>query len=836
MSRREAWAEERKDPAMNHKEKKLYMIGNAHIDPVWLWNWQEGFAEVKATFRSALDRMTEDENFVFSCSSAAFYEWVEKSDSAMFGEIRERVLEGRWEIVGGWWIQPDCNIPSGEAFVRQGLYGQRYFLEKFGKMAVTGYNVDSFGHCGSLPQILRKSGLKNYVFMRPMPLEKGLPGRIFRWKSMDGSGVMAYRIPYEYCTWGKALEGYAERMKSELEDGEDALMLFYGVGNHGGGPTKENIRSIHELNAREDMPVMEMETVERFFDAVRKNGRQYPVHEGDLQHHASGCYSVHSRVKRENRRAEDKLTEAESWSVVAARAAGQPYPDNFKEAWKGLLFNQFHDILAGTSIPSAYEDADWMYGRAMAAGQENLNYAVQAISWKIQIEPEEAMRPIVVFHSHAWEGMCAVELEVRGLTNDRFRLTDSRGNLVPAQRIASEAVANGQSRLLFTAKLPAFGYEVFRLYPDAEEAPYFAPVEVTDQCLENRRFRLEMNPATGYIRSIFDKEHDCQILRREGGRLAVIEDPYDTWAHNRFKFDRQLGEMKQVYRKVVEKGPVRSALRVKYQYGQSYVIQDFSLYSELDYIQVKVKIDWREQGTQLKIKYPVNLNFRKPTYEIPYGYIEKSANGEEEPGQTWIDITGEHLQKPVMYGMAICNDAKYSYCMDIDEMGITALRNSVYAHHDPRKLEDGEEYRYTDSGIQEFTYLLVPHGGSWKEAGITKIARELNVRPVTVPETFHRGIFPLRKSFLSLECSHAQITAMKEAENGEGIIIRACETRRQRGSGVLCLDFLDRRETLQFSPCEIKTVFVPYEKTDAVREVNLLEMEETDAADDCDCR
>ncbi|MBD5459523.1 MAG: alpha-mannosidase [Lachnospiraceae bacterium] len=813
------------------KEKKLYMIGNAHIDPVWLWNWQEGFAEVKATFRSALDRMKEDEEFVFSCSSAAFYEWVEKSDPDMFREIQERVHEGRWELAGGWWIQPDCNIPSGEAFVRQGLYGQRYFMEKFGKTAVTGYNVDSFGHNGNLPQILKKSGLKNYVFMRPMPLEKGLPGRIFEWRSMDGSGVMTYRIPYEYCTWGKALEGYAERLKCELQDGEDALMLFYGVGNHGGGPTKENIRSIHELDARDDMPEMKMETVECFFDAVRCADRQYPVHEGDLQHHASGCYSVHSKVKRENRRAENKLVEAEGWSAVAAFCAGQPYPDNFKEAWKGLLFNQFHDILAGTSIPSAYEDATWLYGRAMAAGQENLNYAVQAISWKIGIDQEEdagytAMRPIVVFHSHAWEGMCAVDLEVRGLTNDNFRLTDSQGNMIPAQRIASEATVNGQSRLLFAAMLPAFGYEVFRLYLNTEETPYFEPVAVTDHSVENGHFRLELNPATGYVQSIYDKEQEMEVLRREGGRLVVLEDKYDTWAHNIFKFDRQLGDMKQVYRKIIEKGPVRSTVRVKYQYGQSYVIQDFSLYKDLDYIQVKVKVDWREHGTQLKIKYPVNFNFRKPTYEIPYGYIEKSANGEEEPGQTWVDFTGEHFKKPVMYGMAMINDAKYSYCMDIDEMSLTVLRNSVYAHHDPKQLEEGEEYAYVDDGIQEFTYLLVPHAGSWKEAGITRIARELNVRPVTVPETFHQGPLPQKKSFLSLECSHAQIAAVKEAENKDGIIIRAYETKKQRGSAVLHVDFMNRTEALQFAPCEIKTVFIPYDETAAVREVNLLEAEE----------
>lgn len=806
------------------KNKKLHMIGNAHLDPVWLWNWQEGFQEAKATFQSALDRMEEDEEFVFTCSSAAFYEWIEKNNPAMFEQIKRRVAEGRIELAGGWWVQPDCNIPSGESFIRQGLYGQRYFLEKFGKTAVTGYNVDSFGHNGNLPQILKKSGLDHYVFMRPMPLEKGLPGRIFRWRSMDGSEVMAYRIPYEYCSWGRDLEKYTDRLKCELEDGEDELMMFYGVGNHGGGPTRENIASIHALDQRPDMPVMKMGTMESFFDAVKGNGKEYPVYIGDLQHHASGCYSVMSRVKRENRRAENKLVEAEGWSAVAQSVEGQPYPDDFERAWKGVLFDQFHDILAGTSIPSAYDDASYLYGQAMAIGQKNLNYAVQAISWDIDIGQDVTMRPIVVFNSHAWEGKMVIELEMRGLTNDQFKLTDSEGNVIPAQRIQSEATVNGQSRLLFTANLPAMGYEVFRLYFNAEDAPFFPAVTVSENRLENDRFAVTFSDETGNMTGLYDKAAGLEVLRREGARLVVIEDRHDTWAHNVFKFDRQLGDMEPVYKKVLEKGPVRSAVRVKYRYGQSYAVQDFFLYRELDYVQVKVKVDWREPCTQLKIKYPVNFNFRKPTYEIPYGYIEKSANGEEEPGQSWFDFTGEHFQKPVMYGLVIANDAKYSYNMDIDEMNLTVLKNSVYAHHDPKELEADTEYRFVDDGIQEFSYILIPHAGSWKDAEVTKRARELNVRPLTVIETYHEGRLPQKNSFLSLESDHVQICAVKEAEDKDGVIIRAYETKKQAGKALLRADFMNRVQELSFAPCEIKTIKLPYDAEKPAVEVNMLEL------------
>src|SRR5512135_3768714 len=175
---------------MISRKKRLYMIGNAHIDPVWLWQWQEGFHEVKATFRSALDRMQEYEDFIFSASSAAFYEWVEQSDPQMFAEIQQRVREGRWCLVGGWWIEPDCNIPGGESFARQALYAQRYFKEKFGVAAKVGYAIDSFGHNGMLPQLLKKAGLDYYVFMRPMPFEKGLPSGLFWWEADDGSRLL----------------------------------------------------------------------------------------------------------------------------------------------------------------------------------------------------------------------------------------------------------------------------------------------------------------------------------------------------------------------------------------------------------------------------------------------------------------------------------------------------------------------------------------------------------------------------------------------------------------------------------------------------------------------
>lgn len=806
-------------------DKKLHMIGNAHLDPVWLWNWQEGFQEVKATFKSALDRMNEDENFIFTCSSAAFYEWVENNHPKMFQEIKNRIKEGRWEVVGGWYIQPDCNIPSGESFVRQGLYSQRYFQDKFGVMAKTGYNVDSFGHSGMLPQILQKSGMDNYVFMRPMPLEKGLPSRTFWWKSLDGSKVLTYRIPYEYCSSGKSLETHANRLCCELEEGEDEMMMFYGVGNHGGGPTKENIKSIYELDKREDMPHLEMSSTAKFFQAMRDSGVEFPVVETDLQHHASGCYSVHSGIKRDNRKSEQLLVTAEKWSSISKTVEQQPYPKDFERGWKGVLFNQFHDILAGTSIPSAYDDASYLTGEAMAIGQRNLNYALQAISWDINIEMDITMKPIVVFNTHSFEGKMAIDLEVRGLSNDKYILKDEEGNLISSQRIASEATVSGQSRLLFVADMPAMGYRTFRLFTHLEEEPAKeTPVAITETSIENGRYKIEFNKETGYMKSFLDKELDLEILRREGARLVLVEDPGDTWSHNIFKFDKEIGNMKVVSMKVIEEGPVRSTLRIKYKWNESYVVQDFRVYKELDFIEVKTKIDWREPRTILKLKFPVNFNFRKPTYEIPYGYTEKSANGEEEPGQTWIDFTGEHFTKGKMYGLGLANDSKYSYSFDVDEMSVTLVKNSVYAHHDPRKLEEDEEYTYVDNGLQEMTYALLPHEGNWKNSDLVKVAAMVNQKPITIVETFHEGSLPQKKSFLKVDAKEVVVTALKESEDGDGVILRAYETMRHETPCTIDVDFMERKIVTTFAPCEIKTFKIPYDAKKEIQEVNLIEM------------
>ncbi|MGA3221112.1 MAG: alpha-mannosidase, partial [Acidimicrobiales bacterium] len=450
-------------------ERLLYMIGNAHIDPVWLWQWQEGLHEVRATFRSALDRMDEYDDFIFTCDSVAYLEWAESVDPELFERIARRIAEGRFVVVGGWWIEPDCNLPHGESFVRQALYAQRFLSDRFGRVATVGCNVDPFGHAATLPQLLAKAGMDAYMFLRPAPKEKTLPAEVFWWASPDGSRVLAYRIPYNYESGGDPLDTFLERALDRVPANEQQVMIFYGVGNHGGGPTRENLDSIERLNSAGNGLRLQPSGPRRYFDAMAAR-TDLPTYVGDLQHHAVGCYSAHSGVKRWNRRAEHLLLAAERWCTVAARLDGPAYPAaELAQAWKLVLFNQFHDILAGTAIAPAYEDARDQYGYASAVASQALNLAVQSVTRRIGIPVEAGTVPYVMVNPLPWPVSSDVEFELEATsTAEVVALDEQDGAPVPVQRVQSLATLGGRHRrTVLAVDLPALGYRVYRLRPQA---------------------------------------------------------------------------------------------------------------------------------------------------------------------------------------------------------------------------------------------------------------------------------------------------------------------------------------------------------------------------------
>lgn len=816
-------------PRATVMDMALHMIGNAHLDPVWLWLWPEGLQAIRATFRSALDRMQETEDFVFTSSQAAVYEWLERCEPKMFEEIRQRVAEGRWVLVGGWWVQPDCNIPGGEGFVRQSLYGQRYFQEKFGVIARVGYNVDSFGHNWMLPQILKKSGMDYYVFMRPSPEEKpGLPGRLFRWESPDGSSVLTYQIPYSYnSSFGQDLKEKIERTAGELSVELPFLMCFYGVGNHGGGPTKENLQIIQEAAVRAAANSNKVQVTfsdpEQYFAAVESAKLDIPVVKEDLQHHASGCYAAHSEIKRNNRKAEHALASAEKLAVTARELVGFSYPQaELTRAWKGVLFNHFHDILAGTCIREAYMSARNLHGQALQTADEVGNLALQAIAAQIELQGEGT--PIVIWNPHSYRRVGPIQLEVQWQAK-HMTLEDASGHEIPYQETATSSLtATGWRRgISFIADVPPVGYTVYWLYPRPSQARPEHGVRVTENSLSNEYLKVEFDPDTGYIREMVMAVDGWKVFCGPAAVPVVLDDPSDTWSHNIFRYDDEVGRFANARIEVVERGPVRGTLRVISSFSQSSIIQEFTLYTGLSYMDVKTTVDWHEQHKVLKLEFPVNVSQPLPTYEIQFGAISRPANGEEEPGLQWFDVSDGNATATSGHGLSILNDGKYSYDVRGSAMRLTVLRSPVYAHHIPRETEPGAYYHYIDQGRQEFTYRLVPHRGGWQQSQSPRLGHELNVPFTAVVESNHPGTLPRSLSMLEIGAPNVLVSAVKRAEDDGGYIVRVYEAC---GRPTQCC-FIWHGGAITWeasiSPFEIKTFYIPDGDSSQVREVDLLE-------------
>ena len=768
--------------------RKLHMIGNAHIDPVWLWQWPEGYQEVRATFQSVVDRLDEYPAFVFTCDSSLFFEWVQESDPELFERIRAHVASGRFQIVGGWWVEPDCNIPAGESFVRQALYGQRYLRDTFGITATVGANLDSFGHNATIPQILAKSGCDSYVFLRPGPKEKELESPIFWWESPDGSRVLAYRIPHEYCAPKDDIGEHVERAVATLPEGDEEYAVFYGVGNHGGGPTKANLDQIERMG-------LEPSSLRRFFDAAASNGSR-PVIRGELQHHSPGCYTTHSGIKRWNRRAENALLRAEKWSAIADSLGLRSYPlAELTHAWKLVLFNQFHDTLAGTSIEPAYEDARDQLGHAASIAATTFNAAAQSIARQIAIEEEtEEMRPVVVFNPHAWPLRADVELEYTWTREQGHHVVDDEGEPVPMQLTRPLTTMSGmRSRFAFPVEVPPLGYRTYRVRLGEVGGERIA---CSDTHLENEHVRLELDPDSGRIATLLHKPSGVDLAAPGSAHAVVIDDRSDTWGHGVVAYDGAVGEFECTGVRLLEAGPVRGVLRVESTYGASTLREDYVLSADAPYVDVRVALDWHEPLKLLKLRYPTSIETDSATFETPYGHLERPAGGDEEPGQSWVDVSGGGR------GLTVINDAKYGYDVRGGDIGISAVRSPVWAWHDPRELEEGGDFEYMDLGRQTFLVRLAPHGGDWREADPPRRAAELNQPVFTLIETFHDGPLPQRRSFADDGGDDVVLTVLKGGEEG-GYVVRAYETAGRDARATLTV--LGTQFEAEFGAHEIKT-------------------------------
>jgi alpha-mannosidase len=683
----------------------VHMIGNAHLDPVWLWRWPSGVAEVLATCRTACDLLDAWPQFVFTRSDVWVHERIEELDPGLFARIRRHMESGRWAVVGGWYIQPDCNFPREESFERHIETGRRYFGEKLGLPVTVGYNVDSFGHAGSLPRILSEHGYDSYVMMRPKAEEKALPSALFRWRSDKEAGgegeLLTWRIPASYCTSDDGMAQDVQTVLGAAIPGVDHVMCFYGVGDHGGGPTRAHIEWI--IAHQDSFPGARLvfSHPRAFFDAVGSCRETLPIVTGELNHHAIGCYSVEHRLKKAVRAAEHGLHMAQA-AVDAFPAASPAHArESLDHAWKTTLFNQFHDIYGGASISAACEDA-----LAQLSGARD---SADSIAYSTLFRHAADLPPcrdqiMWVFNAsdQPFEGYVHWEPWV-GWNDFNGQVKDRDGRQVPIQVLPAASITWLWGSLLWPASLAPRQLAPFLITKDPSPAASRGDLSTGSASIANGHWEIRGGEDAGLasFRSLSGKRG---ATGSEGLAVRVLDDPSDTWSHGIDRYaGRIIGSFKVHAVVIEESGPLRASMRIDAGLESSSLSLWLRLYQNDPRIEMELRLDWHEKARVAKLLLPLDAPISERTDGIPGGGARRPQDARECP---LVDWTQAHFSDASTVGIA-CPD-----CSALDgegsSLGFTLVRSPAFAWHLPTRLPVDRIYRFTDQGEHEFRFTLLP--------------------------------------------------------------------------------------------------------------------------------
>jgi alpha-mannosidase len=750
--------------AQDRSDLTLYMVGQSHIDAAWRWRWPETIDVCRDTFGQAI-RLTRDyPGFKYTQSQAVLYAAMEEHYPKLFAEIRKAVAKGNWSIVGGMWVEPDVNMPSGESLVRQCLHGQRYFREKFGVESRIGWLPDSFGMPWTLPQILKKSHMDSVAFAK---FRFGA-GPLLMWEGPDGSQVLLHNARTTLEQLGKALGNppnfsrLPEALKAlARESGTNAIVLPYGVGDHGGGPTRREIQMFRTWTQVPGMPKIKLASADEAIGAMKREAGNLPVWRDEINYLDRGCYTSQAETKRRNRKCETLLTNVEKFAVMAKLAAGFEYPRQaLRTAWRGVLFNQFHDILPGSSIGPVHADAIDLYRDVETASERTLEEALAVLA--AQASTEGQGQPVIVFNSLSWPRSDIVQVT---LDYDRapahVTVRDASGHKWPAQIVGKERIyqAFDRCQVIFAARdVPALGFRVF--WVEQADAPRDHGLMTGNYWLESPRFRLEVDSKTGHLTALLDKHLSRQVLASgaPGNLLRLLGDDSGGSTAWEIKYTGEVEELgAPTHVEVVERGPVRATIGVGYLRNGSVYEQRISVYDGLDRVDFQTTIDWRERHKLLKVCFPVAVKAGSFVREIPFGNIAHDCNGEEVPAQKWIDVSDSE------WGVSLLNDSKYGHSVDKNEMAITLLRSPT----DPDPV--------ADLGRHTVTYSLYPHAGGWRDALTQRRGEELNAPLLARVVGRHEGSLGSQHAMLSVEPESTFVSAVKLAEDSGDIVIRIWE-------------------------------------------------------------
>ncbi|MEH1956572.1 MAG: alpha-mannosidase [Nostoc sp.] len=852
-------------PLLKGEQKsKIFLLGHAHLDLAWLWPVSETWNAAQNTFESVLKLQEDFPELIFCHSTPALYIWIEEHRPDLFQAIQAQVAAGRWEVVGGMWVEPELNLIAGESIVRQLLYGQRYIQEKFGKLSTVEWVPDSFGFCATLPQFFANAGIEYFVTqkLRWNDTTKFDYGA-FWWRSPDGCEVFSLMS----ALIGQSIDpvkmaSYA--LEWQTQTGLSESLWLPGVGDHGGGPTRDMLETAQRWQKSPFFPDLEFTTAEKYLQEISKAGRRqeaestsynsplsspaspaspappaspaspaspapsFPTWNDELylEFHR-GCYTTHADQKRWNRRCENLLYQAELFATLATVSCGVTYPKaEIEAAWKQVLFQQFHDILPGSSITQVYLDALPQWQQVEQVGTKILQSSLLAIASHITRSepPKPNSLPIFVFNSLNWQRSEVISVALP--TPEEWQIYDTSGKQLVSQ-------LSEPSTLLFLAtEIPPVGYRIFWLSPSSptlqEATSPSSPPLLADWILENEFLRVVIDPDTGDLSSVFDKTYQREVLSGAGNQLQAFKDSgqyWDAWNIDPNYAQHPLPSTNLQSIQWLEQGPVQSRLRVVRQLGESEFCQDYILQAGSPLLKIATTVNWQENHVLVKAAFPLNLEADFATYEIPCGAIRRPTKPEtpaeqakwEVPALRWADLTAEDTI-PNRYGVSLLNDCKYGYDSKPNQLRLTLLRSPNWP--------DSE----ADRGFHEFTYTLYPHAGSWESAHTVRRGYELNI-PLQVilnPPSTDKGLnpsYPLTAqdkrpatanstiegvSFLDLSAENLILMALKPSEDDPQQLILRCyechgetvELSLQSDLGLNLgdrVDLLERSSAIEFS-------------------------------------
>lgn len=794
--------------------KTMHLVCNAHLDPAWLWDWEEGAAAAISTFRSAAD-LAEEFDFIFCHNEVLLYRWIEEYDPALFARIQKLAKAGKWKVMGGWYLQPDCNMISGESFVRQIMTGRKYFQEKLGQRPTTAVNLDPFGHSAGLPQILKGTGYDSYLICRPTAAEWD-PGDDFLWEGADGTTIRVCRVHDHY---NSPMGGAAEKIKAALERDSDKKhydIVLWGVGNHGGGPSRKDLVDIAKLMQESKTRILHSTPEDYMAEPVEL----VPV-KGSLRS-MPGCYTSMVSIKQRHRELECCLYETEKLCSAAAIQTGMAYPfEDLNEVQRDLMTAEFHDILPGSGIRDVEETGLRILDHGLEIAKRlRLRALLRLMSKEKKAAPGEY--PIMVFNPHPYPVTTTLNvsfmLENQNWTSVYTDMAVYQGDAeLPTQIIKEKSNMNldWAKQVAFTCTLRPFSLNRFDCKPRIIPQRPTVPQRTGDIVMENGRARARINSKTGVLDYY---EADGQVLI-DGQTLPVLyRDNADPWGmapqqlHGPFaqpveafrlmtaeEAAKFLGEAGEPVR-VIEDGPVltevesllccrKSALRMNWRFDHA-----------TGDVEVTMHLLFREKDALVKWHVPTAFAGTK-FGQIPFGQEELLQAGWEVVAQDWVSAhDGEKL-------LGVLRRGSYGLDCGERELHFTLVRGAAYAAHpiETRPLLRTDRYvPRMDQGERTFCFRLTGGRAEQVSKDLERRAQVFNEPPFCLqafPDGLEAGN---QESIVTIYGDGVTMTAMKASEDG-GYIVRLLNNTREEVTCKCRLSGVEELQELRFRPCEVRT-------------------------------